>query len=40
MPVPIDSLRVCLPEGVLLTDLDLLASHRADDTYDPGAGTQ
>ena len=38
MPVPIDSLRVLLPEGVLLTDPDLLAGYRTDETHDPAAG--
>lgn len=36
--VPIDSLRVFLPEGDLLTDPDLLAAYRTDETHDPGAG--
>jgi len=39
VPVPIDSLGVFLPEGVLLTDPDLLAGYRTDETHDPGAGT-
>jgi glycolate oxidase len=38
-PVPIDSLRPLLPEGVLLTDPDLLAGYRTDETHNPGAGT-
>lgn len=40
MPVPIDSLRVFLPEGVLLTDPDLLASYRTDETHDPALAPQ
>src|ERR1700678_2217227 len=35
--VPIDSLRAFLPKGVLLTDPDLLAGYRTDETFDPGA---
>ena len=39
MHPPLESLRNELPEGVLVTDPDILASYRHDRAMDPAAGT-